>query len=83
MIGNDIFKFSHPEKSHLVQHHALEGNRLVHDDIERGHAVSGDNQQGSVVNLVNIPNLAAIEQGVFLYVGLGNNFHFLPNDFQE
>ena len=87
MIRNDIFKFSHPEKESSGSAPRPEGNRLVHDDIERRHAVSGEQSaKVTVVNLVNIPNLrlAGLSGGIPLSMSvLVTAFIFCPMIFRN
>ena len=77
MIGDDVLELVHPEQGDLVQDHALVGDGLVHDDIEGGHAVGCDDEQGLVVDVIDVANLAAGQQRVSADFSLGGDAHSL------
>jgi hypothetical protein len=39
------------------------GNRLGHDDVERGEAVAGHHQQSIVTDGVDVPDLPGVDVG--------------------
>ena len=75
VVLDEVGELFHPEQGDLVEDDAFVRDRLVHDDVKGGHAVRGDDEQGGVVDIVNIADLTSVEQGEFLDVGLGRDFH--------
>ena len=57
MVGNDVFHLPKPERGDLGQYIALVGNAFVHDNIEGGNAVGGDDQE-AVAEIVDVPHFA-------------------------
>jgi hypothetical protein len=62
VVRHDVAEFLEPEIAHLVQHHALARDRLVHHDVEGGQAVGGDDQDLVVADGIVVADLAAAEQ---------------------
>ncbi|MCY1236217.1 hypothetical protein D9M72_488630 [compost metagenome] len=62
VVRHDVREFAEPEVRHLVQHAALVGDRLAHDDVERRQAVGGDDQQLVIADGVVVAHLAVAQQ---------------------
>ena len=63
VVLDEVGELLHPEQGDLVEDDAFVRDRLVHDDVKGGHAVRGDDEQGGVVDIVNIADLTSVEQG--------------------
>ena len=59
VVGHQVGETLHPKQRELVENNALAGNRVVQNDVKGRHTIRGDDQQGVVVDIVNIPHLAA------------------------
>ncbi len=70
VVRHDVAELLEPEVAHLVQHHALARDRLVHDHVEGRQAVGGDDQDLVVADGVVVAHFAAAEQ----WQGLDSGF---------
>ena len=78
VVRHDVLEHVHPEQCDLVQDNTLVGNGSGHHDVEGAHAVCGHNEQGLVVNGVDVAHLAAGQERKSVYARTGNYFHKTP-----
>jgi hypothetical protein len=62
MVADDVRSTREPEVRHLGEDLALARDGVRQDDVERGQAVGGDDEQVVRVRLVDVAHLAAMEQ---------------------
>ncbi len=58
MVGNDVFHLTEPECGNTGEHISLAGYSFVHDDVEGGYAVGGDDEE-FIAQVIDVADLAA------------------------
>jgi hypothetical protein len=74
MVGHDLLHLAKPEGGNLVENVPFAGNPFIHNDIEGGDAIGGDDQQ-VLPQVVDVANLATPDEMEVGKVGFKQDGH--------
>ena len=74
-MGDDFFQSLEPEGGNLVQHPPFVGNAVGQNDIEGRDAIRSHDQK-AVPQIVDVPDLSAVQKGYPLNFRLQKNLGF-------